>query len=182
MGDCEQYTVLVSQGFFLPHVRIYLGTCAKYICPRGLSTRKATRVSVHISVFHCSHCLNLRRQGCGPKFDLIPTVACNLSAYRRRRSCRDKALDYPQGHNPWKALRSPHSVPPILTPNTMIPPLLSESSYLSWITVFLLGAAVLYYYTTKTDIPKIRGIPEIPGALPMFVSFQKLSLTLDLVI
>jgi hypothetical protein len=144
-----------------------------------LSTRKATRVSIYLSVLHCSHSLSLRCQGCGPKFDLIPTVACNLSAYRRRRSCRDKALDYSQS---MEGTTLTTSVPPILTPDTMIPPLLSDSSYLSWIAAFLLGAVVLYYYTTKTDIPKIRGIPEIPGALPMFVSFQKLSLTLDLVI
>ena len=50
----------------------------------------------------------------------------------------------------------------------MLPTSLPESTYYSWIGCFLLGAAVLYYYTTKTDIPRIRGIPEIPGALPMF--------------
>jgi len=49
----------------------------------------------------------------------------------------------------------------------MLPTSLPESIYYSWIGAFLLGAA-LYYYTTKTDIPRIRGIPEIPGALPMF--------------
>lgn len=37
-----------------------------------------------------------------------------------------------------------------------------------WLGVFLLGVAVVYYYSTKTDIPKIKGIPEIPGALPMY--------------
>ena len=37
-----------------------------------------------------------------------------------------------------------------------------------WLGVFLVGVAVVYYYSTKTDIPKIKGIPEIPGALPMY--------------
>src|SRR5579862_2759231 len=42
------------------------------------------------------------------------------------------------------------------------------SDPLAWI-ILLLGALVLvYHYSTKTDIPKIKGIPEIPGALPMY--------------
>ncbi|KAK5462922.1 hypothetical protein LTS15_002634 [Exophiala xenobiotica] len=39
-------------------------------------------------------------------------------------------------------------------------------------TIWLLGAALLvfgpYWWSTLTDIPKIKGIPEIPGALPIF--------------
>lgn len=31
----------------------------------------------------------------------------------------------------------------------------------------LLLVALFYHLTTKTDIPKIKGIPEIPGALPI---------------
>ncbi|KAK5236990.1 hypothetical protein LTR47_002168 [Exophiala xenobiotica] len=39
-------------------------------------------------------------------------------------------------------------------------------------TIWLLGATLLvfglYWWSTLTDIPKIKGIPEIPGALPLF--------------
>ncbi|KAK5222845.1 hypothetical protein LTR72_005682 [Exophiala xenobiotica] len=39
-------------------------------------------------------------------------------------------------------------------------------------TIWLLGATLLvfglYWWSTLTDIPKIKGIPEIPGALPIF--------------
>src|SRR5579859_6774486 len=90
----------------------------------------------------------------------------SVSAYRRRRSCRDKAptkVTILESH-----FFSRHRLPPILTLDTMLPTSLPNSAYYSWIIAFLLGVAVLYYYTTKTDIPKIRGIPEIPGALPMF--------------
>jgi len=44
---------------------------------------------------------------------------------------------------------------------------LFDSTALTWPIAISLGALLVYYYTTKTDIPKIKGIPEIPGALPM---------------
>jgi len=46
---------------------------------------------------------------------------------------------------------------------------LFDSATLTWLAVFSVVALGLYYYTTKTDIPKIKGIPEIPGALPMYI-------------
>lgn len=39
---------------------------------------------------------------------------------------------------------------------------------LTWVAGVLLIALLIYHITTKADIPKIRGIPEIPGALPMY--------------
>lgn len=45
-------------------------------------------------------------------------------------------------------------------------PLLGSNT-LTWLGGLLLGALLLYYLSTRTDIPKIKGIPEIPGALPM---------------
>jgi len=43
-----------------------------------------------------------------------------------------------------------------------------DSPYLPWIGAVVLGIGFLYYYFTRTDIPFIKGIPEIPGALPMY--------------
>jgi hypothetical protein len=45
-------------------------------------------------------------------------------------------------------------------------PLLGSTA-LTWLAGLSLGALLLYYVSTRTDIPKIKGIPEIPGALPM---------------
>jgi len=96
-------------------------------------------------------------------------------AYRRRRSCRDKALGLStKVHN----TISPY----FFASNTMLPTPLSDSPYLTWIGASLLLAAGLYYYSTKTDIPKIKGIPEIPGALPMFFLPCAPLLMLDLAI
>jgi hypothetical protein len=58
---------------------------------------------------------------------------------------------------------------------------LFDSTALIWAVPLLLGVWVLYYYSTKTDIPKINGIPEIPGALPMyFVSSSELMKDMDI--
>jgi len=43
-----------------------------------------------------------------------------------------------------------------------------DSPYLPWIGAVVLGIALLYYYFTRTDIPYIKGIPEIPRPLPMY--------------
>jgi hypothetical protein len=48
---------------------------------------------------------------------------------------------------------------------------LLDSSTLTWVAGVLLLALLIYYYATKTDIPKIKGIPEIPGALPVYFPF-----------
>jgi hypothetical protein len=50
----------------------------------------------------------------------------------------------------------------------MISFLLTDSAALPWIVAVLLGSVLAYYYSTKTDIAKIRGIPEIPRAIPMY--------------
>jgi hypothetical protein len=56
-----------------------------------------------------------------------------------------------------------------------------DSSALTWVIGLFLGAFLVYYYTTKTDIPKIKGIPEIPGALPMYLfPTSKLMTVLDI--
>jgi len=47
-----------------------------------------------------------------------------------------------------------------------------DSAALTGLIVLSVGVLVTWYYTTKTDIPKIRGIPEIPGALPMYYRWQ----------
>ncbi|OAL38010.1 hypothetical protein AYO20_02843 [Fonsecaea nubica] len=46
--------------------------------------------------------------------------------------------------------------------------------YAIWITVGLLILLGLYKWSTATDIPKIKGIPEIPGALPILGHLQQL--------
>jgi len=45
-------------------------------------------------------------------------------------------------------------------------PLLGSNA-LTWLAGLSLGVLILYYLSTRTDIPKIKGIPEIPGALPV---------------
>jgi lipid-A-disaccharide synthase-like uncharacterized protein len=45
---------------------------------------------------------------------------------------------------------------------------MTDSTLLPWLVGLVGGALLLYYYTTKTDIPKIKGIPEIPCALPVY--------------
>lgn len=47
-----------------------------------------------------------------------------------------------------------------------------------WLGALLVGLAILYYYSTRTDIPKIKGIPEIPGALPMYPPSPRSQLTI----
>jgi len=128
------------------------------------------------SFFHYNYyCLSLRWRGCGQKFGFMPIRRLRITHVRTlalivgadpaaiRRSEYPTKVTIHESHH-----FSPHRLPPILTLDTMLPTSLPNSAYYSWIIAFLLGAAVLYYYTTKTDIPKIRGIPEIPGALPMF--------------
>jgi hypothetical protein len=57
---------------------------------------------------------------------------------------------------------------------------LFDSAALTWFSAVSLGVLILYYYTTKTDIPKIKGIPEIPGAIPMYVNSHTSFLIEDL--
>jgi hypothetical protein len=45
---------------------------------------------------------------------------------------------------------------------------LFDSAALTWLVALSVFGLAAYYYSTKTDIPKIKGIPEIPGALPMY--------------
>jgi hypothetical protein len=102
-----------------------------------------------------------------------PSLRETVLAYRRRRSCRDKALGI--------SIKGNGTISQYFSSScTMLPTLLSDSTYLSWISGFLLLAVVLYRYSTKTDIPKIRGIPEIPGALPMFTPLRESQLMSDL--
>ncbi|EXJ69876.1 uncharacterized protein A1O5_06949 [Cladophialophora psammophila CBS 110553] len=46
--------------------------------------------------------------------------------------------------------------------------------YAIWIVAGLLILVGLYKWSTATDIPKIKGIPEIPGALPILGHLQQL--------
>jgi hypothetical protein len=57
----------------------------------------------------------------------------------------------------------------------MVSVVLSDPNALPWLIAALLGAVLLYYYSIKTDISKIKGIPEIPGALPMYHPRQLLT-------
>jgi hypothetical protein len=50
----------------------------------------------------------------------------------------------------------------------MDPALLLGSTMLTWFAALSVAAVVVYYLATRTDIPKIKGIPEIPAALPMY--------------
>ena len=43
----------------------------------------------------------------------------------------------------------------------------SLPSFTFTILILSLLLALFYHLSTKTDIPKIKGIPEIPGALPI---------------
>jgi len=44
---------------------------------------------------------------------------------------------------------------------------LVSSDPLVWVVLVTAALLSIYWYSTRTDIPKIKGIPEIPGALPM---------------
>jgi hypothetical protein len=49
--------------------------------------------------------------------------------------------------------------------------ILFGSPALTWLSGLVLALFGLYYWSTSTDIRKIKGIPEIPGALPMYPAF-----------
>jgi hypothetical protein len=91
--------------------------------------------------------------------DLIPYLLSGLVAAIRRPISSQSGFEVPL---------SPHirdRTRPTLNTMRSIP--LSDSTGLPWLVGIILGVVFLYYYSTKTDIAKIRGIPEIPGALPM---------------
>lgn len=54
----------------------------------------------------------------------------------------------------------------------MEPFILFGSPALTWLSGIVLALLGLYFWSTSTDIRKIKGIPEIPGALPMYSAFS----------
>jgi hypothetical protein len=54
------------------------------------------------------------------------------------------------------------------TNQTMISLMSITPATFSWVGALLLCAFIVYYFSTKTDIAKIKGIPEIPGGIPMY--------------